>query len=139
DGIPVTTPNRTLVDLAGCLAEHQLEDALDKAIFLGLTSLRALDRYIATRNLRHSRGVGTLRDLIADRAEGMTQSELEREFLRRLRKSRLPEPTRQFPVGRRKIDLGYPDHRLIVELDGHGTRYARRQLQAHDRRQNEVL
>ena len=135
----MTAPNRTLVDLAGHLPKPQLEDTLDRAIFLGLTSLKSLDRYITSRNLGSLRGVGVLRRLIADRAKGVTQSELEREFLRRVRKARLPEPTRQFPVGRRKIDMGYRAQRVIVELDGHGTRYARRDLQRHDRRQNEVL
>ncbi len=76
---------------------------------------------------------------LADHQQEISQSELERAFLRKVRKDRLPEPRRQFPVGRRKIDIGYPEYKLIVELDGHGTRYARRDLQKHDRRQNEVV
>jgi very-short-patch-repair endonuclease len=60
-------------------------------------------------------------------------------FIHKARKAELPEPTRQFAVGKRKIDIGYPDHKVIIELDGHVTRYARRDLQKHDRRQNEVV
>jgi very-short-patch-repair endonuclease len=135
-GIPVTAPNRTLADLAGVLTEHRLEDALDKAIFLGFTSLKSLERYITGKKFS---GAGRLRRLIADRAHGMTQSELERVFLRKVRKARMPEPVRQFAVGKRKIDVGYPEHSLVIELDGHGSRYARRDLQKHDRRQNEVV
>jgi very-short-patch-repair endonuclease len=140
DGIPTTGPNRTLVDLAGALTESQLEGALDTAMFRGLTSLKALRRYIDARCLQHRRGVGALNRLIEDRAsKGVPESKLERIFLAKLRNSRLPAPTRQFRVGRRRIDMSYPEHRIMVELDGHSTRYARSDLQKHSRRQNEVV
>ncbi len=139
EGIPATAPNRTVVDLAGEVTAAELEDALDTALLKGLTSLRALRRYIDQRHLGHRSGVGLLNRLIDDRALGVPESRLERIFLAKLRTSRLPAPTRQFRVGRRRIDMSYPDRRVIVELDGYGTRYARTALQKDRRRQNEVV
>jgi len=139
EGIRVTAPSRTLVDVAGALTRNQLESALDTAVYRGLTSLEALRRYIRARRLEHRPGVGLLNELIDDRARGVPESELERIFLRKLRKGDLSPPTRQFRVGGRRIDMSYPEHKVIVELDGHGTRYARSDLQKHSRRQNEVV
>jgi len=138
-GIRVTAPNRTLVDLAATVSHHQLENALDTAVFRGLTSVSSLRRFIQERHLGHLRGGGTLRELLDDRTKGSPESELEREFLRSLRACGLPAPTRQFRVGRRRIDTSYPDHRLIIELDGRGSRYTRAGFQSDRHRQNEVL
>jgi len=137
--IPTTAPNRTLVDLASALRPERLEEALDTAVHKGLTSLRSLHRYVEDRRLSHRPGVGTLRHIIHDRANGISQSELERVFFRKLRASDVPSPTRQFQVGDRYIDISYPARRLIVELDGHSSRFTAAALRRDRRRQNEVV
>jgi len=134
--IRVTAPSRTLVDVA---ATPLLEDAFDTAIFRGLTSLDSLARYIRDRRLENRSGVGVLRKLMDDRALGVPESKLERTFLRKLRATDLPAPTRQFRVGRRRIDMSYPEHHTIIELDGKGSRFKRQSFQADKRRQNEIL
>ena len=48
--------------------------------------------------------------------------------IRLFRRGRLPSPTRQHPVGRRRIDLAYPHVKLGIELLGgrdHSTARAR--------------
>jgi very-short-patch-repair endonuclease len=137
--IPVTAPNRTLVDLAAILQQPRLEAAFDTAVLQGLTSLRSLDRYIFERRLEHRSGVGIVQRLIEDRTKGVNESELERVFLRNLRAAKLPEPTRQYRVGRRRIDIAYPRERVIIELDGLGSRFSRAAFRADRNRQNEIV
>jgi very-short-patch-repair endonuclease len=137
--IAVTCPARTLVDLAATVQVRQLEAAVDRALTRGISSLAAVDRYIADRRLAHRPGVGRLRRLIADRTEGVPSEELEREFLRLVRRVRLPKPVRQQPQGRFRIDFAYPDLLIAIEVDGwnsHGTPAA---LAADLKRQNALV
>lgn len=137
--IPVTAPNRTLVDLAGALGERALEAPLDDAIQLGLTTIPALYRYISDRNLEHSRGVKALRRVLDDRAKGATHRELERRFRRKLKASGLPEPVRRYPLGGYHIDFVYPTKMIAIELDGLGGHFSAEAFRRDKRRGNEIV
>jgi very-short-patch-repair endonuclease len=55
------------------------------------------------------------------------ESRLEVKLARLLRKSSLPPPERQFPVGRFRLDFAWPAARIACECDGfehHGARLA---------------
>jgi hypothetical protein len=97
DGIPVTGPGRTLVDIAGVLDDRRFAAALDTALLRGLVSIPALRRYIDERGLRRNRGVGRLMRVLDDREFGVPESELEREFLSLVEELDLPDPVRQPP------------------------------------------
>ena len=91
------------------------------------------------RRLAHRPGVGRLRAIVEDRTAGIPSEELEREFLRLIRRFRLPKPVRQRPQGRYRIDFAYPDAMLAIEVDGwssHGTPAA---LANDLRRQNKLV
>jgi very-short-patch-repair endonuclease len=106
----VTTPSRTLTDLRRLLPKPQFAAALRQAEYLGLP-------------LDHELG--------PDR----TRSELEARFLALCRRHRLPRPKVNVPVGSIVADFLWPNHRLIVELDGyraHGTRSAFESDRARD-------
>lgn len=137
-GIPVTSPARTLVDIAAERDEGQLEAALDSALNLRLVSSPALIRYIANRGLGNRRGVALLNRLLDDRDKGSTESELERRFLRVVRNARLLEPGRQHRVGRRRIDFAYIEERIAIELDGFAEHGVKRAFEDDRRRQNEL-
>jgi very-short-patch-repair endonuclease len=122
DGIPVTTPARTLIDLADVLGRRRLERAFDEAAFLrlDLTGLRP----IAGR-----RGADVLRTVLAEHSPGSsrTRSELEERMLGLCRRWQLPAPKVNVHVGGHTVDFAWPAERLIVETDGwqaHGTRRA---------------
>ncbi|MEX2538297.1 MAG: type IV toxin-antitoxin system AbiEi family antitoxin [Actinomycetota bacterium] len=138
-GIPVTSPNRTLIDLAGVLSPDQLEAALDTAVALGLVSIARLERYIDERRLGRNRGVGRLRALLHDRAKGVPEGELERRFLRLIRGLGIPEPIRQQRSGRRRIDFAYPEQRIMIELDSWVHHRTPSQQRSDNRRQNELV
>lgn len=137
--IPVTAPNRTVVDLAASLPERGLEAALDDTIQIGLTTIPSIDSYIADRNLGHNPGVKTLRKLLDDRAKGAMHKELERMFRRKLKAAGFPEPRRQFPLDGYKIDFVYLDQMVAIELDGLGGHFSAEQFRENKRRDNAIV
>jgi very-short-patch-repair endonuclease len=128
--IPVTAPIRTLLDLATQRDQARLERAVNEANRLDLVEpeeLReALDEY------RGERGVKRLRDLLDRRTFRLTDSELERRFLRLVREAGLPTPLTQQRLNGFRVDFHWPDLGLVVETDG--LRYHRTPAQqARDR------
>ena len=117
DGIPVTSLARTLVDLASVLDATRTARAFEQAERnrqLDVTSLTAACDRAPTK-----RGVGVLRALIAERrTPADTRSALEQEFIERLRAAGLPLPVCNVMVESYMVDALWPEHRLIVELDG---------------------
>jgi very-short-patch-repair endonuclease/predicted transcriptional regulator of viral defense system len=129
-GIPVTSPARTLVDLATCLDRAKLERAIgeaDKRDLIDPGSLRReLERFAGQP------GVAALRETLDRHAVTLTDSELERRFLPLARQAGLPLPLTQQHLGGFRVDFFWPDLGLVVETDG--LRYHRTPAQqAHDR------
>jgi very-short-patch-repair endonuclease len=120
--IPVTTPARTLVDLADVLPRRALERAIDQAEYLRLD--------LGGLVPRHGRpGSGVLCRVLADHRAGstLTRSELEERFLTLHRAGELPRPVVNARVAGYEVDFLWQAERLIVETDGHaahGTRAA---------------
>jgi very-short-patch-repair endonuclease len=118
-GIPVTSPARTLADLAHSLDDEALERVVREAQFRGLFSVRAIQDALTRRPSV------VLRDLLDDL--NPTQSRLEDAFLRLCRRHRIPKPRAQVRDGRRRPDFVWPDARLVVEVDSwqaHSTPHA---------------
>jgi len=123
-GIPVTTVPRTLVDLARLLPRDALARACHEAGVLHGTTPRQVEVALARRP--NSRGGANLRRILRG-DEPVTLSRLERAFLARLRKARLPVPVTNKPAGTKRVDCRWPEHRLTVELDSyrfHNSRYS---------------
>ena len=118
-GIPVTSPARTLVDLASSLPERTLRRAVRQAQSLRLVSVRhvlaALERAGPYRGRAALAGL-----LIAGPAP--TRSELEDVVLDLILRGGLDHPQVNVPLtlaGRRVIpDFRWPAQRLVVEADG---------------------
>ncbi len=122
--IPVTTPPRTFADLTGHVPVGVLATALDDAISRDVVTAAELDAYLQRPTLSRRKGIGLLRQLVAERAgepEG-TQSVWERRVFRWLVDAGLPPPVRQHPavVGGvpRHLDLAYPDLWIAIEVMG---------------------
>jgi very-short-patch-repair endonuclease len=135
DGIPETTPVQTLVDLAGEFDEPRLERTVNEADRLDLvdpeTLLRALEDYPARR------GVARLRALLGAQVFRLTASELERKFLRLVRRARLPVPQTGTRLNGFAVDFHWPQFGLVVETDG--LRYHRTPAQqARDRERDQA-
>jgi very-short-patch-repair endonuclease len=118
-GIPVTSPSRTLVDLAHVRGRDDLTRTLREAQFQ-----RRFDP-AAIRELLTRRPSRTLHALIADLTP--TQTVLEDRLLTICDRHRLPRPLTQQPIRGHPVDFLWPDQRVVAETDGwqaHGTRTA---------------
>jgi very-short-patch-repair endonuclease len=136
-GIPVTSPGRTLVDLAAVLPTRDLEEAVARAEQSGLVTpdgLAALvDRHCGLP------GIGTLAAVLGlDGGPAFTRSELERRFVDQVRRFGLPAPRFNVRVAGYEVDCWFAAERLVVELDGRAFHRSWRS-QKNDRRRDRDL
>lgn len=124
DGLPVTSAERTVIDLAAVLHESHLSRVVDNGLAAGLIDLDALQVLFLSLGRRGKPGTAVLRRLLEVRGAGYIapDTELERRLIALLESANLPPPVRQFhapwlqPVNGR-VDLAYPDHKLVIEGD----------------------
>jgi very-short-patch-repair endonuclease len=135
DGIPVTSPVQTLVDLATRLAGRPLERAINEADKLDLVDPEALREALEER--RGEAGAAPLRRVL-DRATFVyTRTELERAFLPLARDAGMPVPLTAQWVNGYEVDFYWPQLGLVIETDG--LRYHRTPAeQAEDRRRDQA-
>ncbi len=110
DHLPVSSPARTLHDIASGLSRRELERAVDEAIQLGLVQQRVLLHVggrLAQAAARHSA------------SKGVTRSELERRFRRLIDDAGLPQPRSNVRLHGYEVDFYWPAHGLVVEVDGY--------------------
>ncbi len=135
-GIPVTGPARTLVDLATRLGSRELEAAINEADRLDLIDPIRLRR--AAEEMRFQRGAAAVLRLLDRQAFRLTDSELERTFIRVMRRAGLPAPQTGVRLHGFRVDFFWPAFGLVVETDG--LRYHRTaSQQARDRRRDQAL
>jgi very-short-patch-repair endonuclease len=136
-GIPTTTPSRTLLDLAAVVPAHHLRRAVERADQLELFDLREVERVLDTHPSRPGRrALTTLLDDLRAHGATQTRSDLEAAMLQLCLDHRLPRPQVNRYDGTREVDFRWPDHRLVVEVDGwtyHRTRAAFDSDRARDR------
>jgi predicted transcriptional regulator of viral defense system len=128
-GIPVTTIERTLLDVAATGRPGDLTKALERAEELRVLDLRKLRAQI--RRSRGQRGVARLRaavDALEPADPRLIRSKLEKGVLRLIKQHKLPEPQVNLWLYEWEVDLHWPDLRVAIELDGwqsHKTKAAR--------------
>jgi very-short-patch-repair endonuclease len=118
-GIPVTTAERTLADLAHAVDADEVIRALREAQHRRLVSFAALRRVLARRP-----SVVLAAELPAAMP---TESELEDALVALCDRHGIPRPVAQHRIGARDVDFAWPDRRVALEVDSweaHGTRMA---------------
>jgi very-short-patch-repair endonuclease len=126
EGIRLTAPARTLIDLAQFISRRDLERAYEEAQVLNLvrrTELRAALERVPGRH-----GSPAIRALL-DQASppALTRSEGEARLLVLLRAADLSPTEVNARIGRYEVDFLWRRERLVVEVDGfayHGNRAA---------------
>lgn len=121
--IPVTSPARTIFDLAGVLHPGRAERALDNALARRLTTVPALRR-VTDQLARQGRpGSALMRRLLAERGSSYVppESNLEARFESVLEDAGIAVPLRQRDVGGDtwvgRVDYLDPDRKVVVEID----------------------
>jgi very-short-patch-repair endonuclease len=118
-GLPITTPGRTVLDLAAAgVTELQLEELLDRAerLLFGFDDLHAV---LAAHPRRP--GAPALRALLSEYDPGATatRSEMERRFLRLCDRHGIARPRVNGIVEGFEVDFTWRRQRLVVEVDGY--------------------
>lgn len=144
-GIPVTTVERTLLDLGAVLEVDDVRTCLERALRLRLTHI---DRLVA-RFLRlggqgragSAAARAVLREVDQDMA--VLESDLESLLLRVLMDAGLPLPDLQYSVRvgdhRYRLDMAYPDLKIAIEADGFAVHGERSAFENDRRRQNDLV
>ncbi|MGH2856540.1 MAG: type IV toxin-antitoxin system AbiEi family antitoxin domain-containing protein [Solirubrobacteraceae bacterium] len=115
-GIPVTSPARTLLDLAAILTQDRTLRAVEQADRVQLLDVARVLEVIA-RHPSH-RGSACLRAIIADYAGPPdVRSGLERDFQQFVSETGLPQPLLNVTVAGCTVDAYWPAWRLAIELD----------------------
>ena len=118
-GIPVTTIERTLLDMAGRLDRKQLERALVAADRSSSVRWPALQSLVSQG--RGRKGIGRLRRVAmeVDPRAVDARSTLEVDFLAICRDYDLPLPQVNVLVDGHLVDFLWPGQRLVVETDSY--------------------
>lgn len=133
DGLPVTTPARTLADMAAVVRREALARAVAGAERLRV-DVGDLEELLARRGRRS--GARNLRAALADiRIEdGWTRSGLERRFLRLCSAHGLPVPAVNAWIAGMEVDFCWAGELVIVEVDGQAFHRTRHAFEADHRR-----
>lgn len=133
EGLELTTPGRTLIDIAPSLPARDTEQALAAALRLQ-PDVEKETRVLLERYPRMS-GMRALRALVfADTPPAFVRSEAEERFLSMIRSAGLPLPEVNARCGTFEVDFLWRTHRLIVEVDGYEFHTSRAAFHADRRR-----
>ncbi len=119
-GIPVTSVERTLLDLAGRMGARRLERILVQADKTGSLSWPALARILSRR--RGRKGAGRLKRIAAEvdprAVDALSVTEID--FLALWRETCLPLPAVNVLVEGHLVDFLWPQQKVVVETDSWG-------------------
>jgi hypothetical protein len=113
----ITTPARTVLDLAARSGVREIERLVDRGVALDLLDPRDLER--ALRDHPGRAGTPRLRAVLATYSPTVTRSELEERFLDLCDREGIPRPMVNGRVAGLEVDAHWPGTPLVVELDGY--------------------
>lgn len=136
DGIPTTSPARTLLDVAAS-APDELDAAFDEAVFRKSVRMPQL-RELVDRSAGRA-GVTALRVLVEAETSGQrNRREAEESFRALVKAAMLPKPESNARIGRFVVDFLWAEHRVIAELDGFATHGRRRAFEGDRARDGDL-
>jgi very-short-patch-repair endonuclease len=119
DGLPVTSPARTLLDRAGAMSMRALEHMFTEAVTLKLVSRADLEDIVARGGGRS--GCGAVRALLEEESDpAFTRSDGEKRMRALVREAGLPQPLVNAPLHGFEVDFYWPAHAVVVEIDSYG-------------------
>lgn len=119
DGIPVTTPARTIIDLAPHLTDRQRAKAVREAIRLRvMTALELRLTLAGHRGRRGTRGLAELAACLERLPIARTRSDAEARALEVLDAAGVRAPDLNHHINEEEADLSWPASRRIIEIDG---------------------
>jgi hypothetical protein len=141
DGIPVTSPFRTIFDLAAMAEKREVERAWHEAEVRQLTDRVSLPMLLERYPGR--RGTKVLRELLgSDEPVGISRNEFEEAFLALVDAYCLPRPRMNGDLSLRgrffEVDALWERQQVIVELDSRGVHGTKKRFES-DRQRDRIL
>jgi very-short-patch-repair endonuclease len=139
EDLPVTSPARTMLDVAATLPDRDVERLLDEGLFvLRILTLAQVDDVLA-RAGSHPGRARLARVVRGHTRSTKTDSPPEERMLTLIRAAGFPEPQLQVYVLGYRLDFLWPEHRLAVEVDAYGTHGSRARFEGDRRRDARLL
>ena len=136
--IPITTPGRTLLDLADVVGRREMEAAVARSEREGLVDRVALSALLARHRGRP--GTRALRAVLEiSGGPALTRSEAEAMFLALVRKAGLPVPETNVKLGPYEIDFLWRSAGIGVEVDGFQYHSSRPRFEGDRRRDARLM
>ncbi|MEO8688277.1 MAG: type IV toxin-antitoxin system AbiEi family antitoxin domain-containing protein [Solirubrobacteraceae bacterium] len=133
--LPLTSPARTLLDLATTLPQRDLDRAVEEAQVKRRVSIHSLNEQFA-RYPGHRGAAALTRAMKLDPA--FTRREAERRMLELIRAARLPAPEVNARLNGYEVDFLWRERHLVVETDGYAFHSSRGSFE-NDRRRDRHL
>ena len=124
DGVSVTNPARSVLDLAKVLGKPRLEEVVDNALTSGIVDFTELMNLCLALTRRGKKGMTKMRSILVERASGerVPESVLETRLFRLLKGPGIRPPVKQFhapwlePI-KGRVDFAYIDEEILIEGD----------------------
>jgi very-short-patch-repair endonuclease len=146
NGLRLTDPVRTVIDLGLVLPTWGVHQALSRGITTKLLNVRQVDLLREALGRQGRNGTGVIQKVLEERllTMGTEESMLERRFMDLARRFDLPAVTHQYELwhaGRfiARIDSCYPDRKLAIEVDGFEFHSSPDAFQRDRERQNRLV
>jgi very-short-patch-repair endonuclease len=141
DGIPMTSPCRTIFDLASVVKMRELERAFHEAEARELTDRMSLPMLL--KRYPGRRGVANIRALLgSSKPVGITRNDFEEAFLALVDAHDVLRPRMNAPLAVRgrffEVDGLWEERRVAVELDSRGIHGTRKRFES-DRQRDRIL
>lgn len=121
DHLRVTTPARTIIDLAARLPMGELAICLDEVLSSQRETVDGVAAVLAEVARKGKPGVRVLRSLLEERAgNDYSRSVLEQKGCRILDQGGITGYQSEYPIPwspRRRFDVAFPEHRVAIEWD----------------------
>ncbi len=140
DGLRVARRDLAVVDLLRLLPLDSARTVAYRTVQIGLLDVAGLTEH--HRRLQHCAGAGQLRSLLHDLSSG-SHADSERLLVELLRGAGISgwHVNHPIPLGGGEVrgDVVFPDHRLVVEIDGRAWHTDPQRFQADRSRQNRLV
>jgi hypothetical protein len=146
EGLRLTDPIRTIVDLGLVLPTWSVRDALSRGITTKLVDVERVQWLREALGRRGRNGTGVIQAVLDERSlmEAPEESLLERRFMSLVTRAGLPRPVFQHEVwhnGRfvARVDGAYADRKVAIEIDGFSAHSSPDAFQRDRTRQNRLV
>jgi very-short-patch-repair endonuclease len=145
EGLQITDPTRTVIDLGLVLPHWSVRDALSRGLTMKLFSIAQVEQLRDALGRKGRNGTGVVRELLEERMLGAgEESLLERRLHDLIRDYDLQAPVVQHELwhaGRlvARLDAAYPERKLAIEIDGFAYHSSPDAFQRDRTRQNRLV